>query len=313
MVPTIRRDSPLVLAALVNPDLTFATPLYDDDELLFAVGVANAALWPAVRRKLYARLTRTYQCGVGVEFFNGSSDLPIQNLPTDVYNLLPAALDMRDMSMLSATCRFFRQECAHILEQRVRFAFTWLGLDWVTFRFMLKQTGAVIGGFFVYHLVRMDFPCLCALSSVEIFVWQGVDSSNINRFFKAASPYSKLRRESSALSATRIAEAIYYRRPGYATEIAVHRCIDDLGTIFQHAKLTCLRVNMCDSRVRIATPSLTLNGTTMIGAEYVDHLSRVETMQLNHIAKKQGARMLTGADGSDAEERNDSMLCLRVA
>ena len=124
---------------------------------------------------------------------NTTAPVPIQLLPVDIHPLLPAGLDMLDICRLSATCTFFRRECELLMDARMRAAFDWLGLDWVTFRFMLEQTGAVVGGFFVYHLVRMDFARMQALSTVDLFVLRGSAASHVNRFFKASTPYRKVR------------------------------------------------------------------------------------------------------------------------
>ena len=74
----------------------------------------------------------------------------------------------------------------------MRAAFEWLGLNWITFRFMLQWTGSVMGGYFVYHLARADFTRLRKVPTIEIYVVESKGADLVSQFFKTATAFKQV-------------------------------------------------------------------------------------------------------------------------
>ena len=79
-----------------------------------------------------------------------------------------------------------------VLKARMERAFDSFDLDWMAVRFMLTQSNAVISGWFIYHLARMDFVGLQSLNTIDLYVHKGSDAKLVSRFFKVATAYKKV-------------------------------------------------------------------------------------------------------------------------
>ena len=107
----------------------------------------------------------------------------------------------------------------------------------------------------------------------------------------------QVRCEVAPLSEKRIVRTLYFARPGHVVEFAVHRCEYAPFSMFYHTKLTCLHVLLDERRLGVSIPILTLNGSTLIGCDYLRRLDSDAVELLRQEAEKQGVRLLTEQEG----------------
>ncbi|KAJ7230869.1 hypothetical protein B0H12DRAFT_1077353 [Mycena haematopus] len=177
----------LAASALTRLDTAFDGPIYHNERTLLEVAVTDPKLWAAAKAKFARSDTRPVYQVASLKF-------PLCDLPSDVHYLLPAGPNVRDLCKLSATCAFFRKECMLVFDARMRRAFEIFDLNWLEVRFALTQCHAIISGWFIYHLVRMEFSQLMRVTTIDSYVRKGSDADLLGEFLEVATAYEKVER-----------------------------------------------------------------------------------------------------------------------
>ncbi|KAJ7246859.1 hypothetical protein B0H12DRAFT_1073026 [Mycena haematopus] len=246
--------APLLPAAMADPEKAFRSLLYNDDTYLFRVAIVCKTLWRAATRKL------TEEC----EQPRYRKDLipAMPQLPVELRNRIMKLLDLRDLCRLSTASRFFHAECSHYINSYMESKFLAVGLSWTSFRYMLTQTGAVVAGFYLYHLLYFDNAFDAAVDAVDVYVRDGRDRTLLDRYLSVATEYTKVRTVCNP--SLWIVETAYYNRPGQRIELVVHRCWQEPRETVLREPLTCVYSWMCGKGVFVAYPDLTFNQGSMV-------------------------------------------------
>ncbi|KAJ7199085.1 hypothetical protein B0H12DRAFT_1081441 [Mycena haematopus] len=238
---------------------------YLDDRQLFKIAIAKPNLWKAAA-SMYTRecskpIFRSNKFKFGVE----PSAIPLRRLPPEIQLLLPSGLDLRGLCSLGATCTFFRKECMLVFNARMERAFDSLDLDWMAIRFMLAQCNAVVSGWFLYHLVRMDFSKLSLVTTLDVYVRKGEDTELVDRFLRVATTYRTRIVQNYNFNTDRgIYDTVYYDHPSKPFTIAVHYCWDAPKLAILRGPLTCLHSWMCGNGLCITNAEFTFEAQTII-------------------------------------------------
>ncbi|KAJ6462128.1 hypothetical protein C8R45DRAFT_940940 [Mycena sanguinolenta] len=122
----------------------------------------------------------------------GPGCIPIQQFPRELHGLIPAGLDIRDLCTLTRTSALFRRECHLVFRASLERAFAEFDLDADAVRFILTQANAILAGWFIYHLSRMDFVKLQAVKTIDLYVRKGAGAKLISRFVQIATVYKQM-------------------------------------------------------------------------------------------------------------------------
>ncbi|KAJ7192861.1 hypothetical protein B0H12DRAFT_1234816 [Mycena haematopus] len=292
----------LAASALLSPDTAFDEPVYRNERTLLEVAVCNARLWAAAEAKFRQPSDSTGFRTTHLQFGPGLSSIPFQGLPSEVHLLLPAGADLRTLCQLSATCAFFRKECMLVLSARMERAFEMFDLNWLAFRFMLTQCNAITSGWFIYHLVRMEFSKFARFTTIDVYVRKGLDAELVCDFLNVATSYREAEREvdSRVYENYGVLDTLFFDHSSLPFTIAVHRCWEEPRITVMRGPITCLFSWMCGKGVFMAYPDLTLDGRTMVSHAHVPLRSpshKQHLLALDATAAMHGVSLTTFHDG----------------
>ncbi|KAF8205236.1 hypothetical protein K438DRAFT_1757223 [Mycena galopus ATCC 62051] len=253
---TDRKYRRFIMDALPNPDQAFKAPLYDDDTFLFNVGLDCVELWAAAERRLIKDCPEPIYERPNITF------RPHQVLPEDVLILLPSLVNIRDLLMLGRTCRFFHRQCTVELSRLMATLFASWRLSWISVRFMLAQTNAVLSGFFVYQLLFLGSYCSVDAEVLDIYTTMGQSASCVGRYLEVAGKYE--RDEEVESPGVGITKTVYYRLSKQHARIAVHHCYEEPRETVFRGQLTCVFSWMCSEGIFVGYPDLTFARKTLV-------------------------------------------------
>ncbi|KAJ7221813.1 hypothetical protein B0H12DRAFT_1078332 [Mycena haematopus] len=254
----------LAASTLTRLDTAFDGPIYHNERTLLEVAVTDPKLWAAAKAKFARSDTRPVYQVASLKF-------PLCDLPSDVHYLLPAGPNVRDLCKLSATCAFFRKECMLVFDARMRRAFEIFDLNWLEVRFALTQCHAIISGWFIYHLVRMEFSQLMRVTTIDSYVRKGSDADLLGEFLEVATAYEKVERvfDSGVYKNYGVLDTVFYDHSLHPFTITVHRCWEEPRVTVMRGPITCLFSWMCGKGIFIGYPDLTLEGRAIVSHTHV--------------------------------------------
>ncbi|KAJ7259115.1 hypothetical protein B0H12DRAFT_1232101 [Mycena haematopus] len=248
------------MAGAVHWTTFFKSPVYKDDSYLFHAALTSKRHWNAAVSRLTEECLpprREYAMLPATGPFTNITALPLELL-----RRIMKLFDLRGLCSLASTCRFFHIECTSIVNQHMESAFIRVGLSWISFRFMLSQTGAVLSGFFLYHLIQFDDTTDKAVTSMDLYVREGSSRSLLVKYLSVATGYTRDRK--ICAPSLGIESSEYFRVPGLATELAVHTCNEEPRETVIRAPLTCLFNWMCGKGIFVGYPDLTFDESALV-------------------------------------------------
>ncbi|KAJ7185072.1 hypothetical protein B0H12DRAFT_1083250 [Mycena haematopus] len=231
-VPQVAYE-PLVLEALRDPDTAFRSLIFQDDNVLFRVCMESNALWG--KRSSYART------GVSTAILYGIS------------GALELITNRRPRSCNSARIGFNGAAYGGPMHLD--------GVGAHFFRYMLTQTDAIVSGFFVVELVRMNSRTKPSIDCMDLYVTGDTGTRLVGRYLEMAD-YKKLRWELSDMPYVHATTTYAHWHTNF--KIRVHSCIGQSRMAVLRGPLTCNFAWMCGKGVFLAYPGLTLDGLSML-------------------------------------------------
>ncbi|KAK7017229.1 hypothetical protein R3P38DRAFT_3201620 [Favolaschia claudopus] len=129
---------------------------YDDREL-FLVGIESPSLWKAVE-DLVRRELRVEDRGLNFlpEMERTVTGRGFASLPNELKMELVYHVDIRDLTSLTFSCKFYWKEGTRIIDGFLKRCFIAIGLDWDNLRFALRHLGGILTGFMVRRMMFME-------------------------------------------------------------------------------------------------------------------------------------------------------------
>ncbi|KAF8217219.1 hypothetical protein K438DRAFT_1954068 [Mycena galopus ATCC 62051] len=228
---------------------------------LFMVGIENKRLWQTCFQILRDRK------GNGPPWLPAVAAvaMPILPLPFEIHLEILELLDVRDLTSLRQTCRFFWSLCTRLLEGILNRFFSRFGLDAASVRFMLTQTDSLLSGYFAFHLARMNRSCLKQTRTLEVFVCGDVNAVSVEQFFAASAGFTRASVDNKP-AYRGILQSVHLRRDvlgAVSTGIVLHYCRRNPRADVFNQPLTCLHTWMSGSGIFVAYADLTLRSETI--------------------------------------------------
>ncbi|KAK7007937.1 hypothetical protein R3P38DRAFT_3211592 [Favolaschia claudopus] len=140
-----------------------------DDAELCLVGVENPTLWNLVEDMVKRVFNMEgHDLHLLPDHKRTRLGRLFSALPSELQLELVHHVDVRDLTSLSLTCKFYYRECTIVFERFMNRSFAAMGLNWGSIRFMARHLGTILTGWVVHQLLFLesksfdidDFDCL---------------------------------------------------------------------------------------------------------------------------------------------------------
>ncbi|KAK7007935.1 hypothetical protein R3P38DRAFT_2792061 [Favolaschia claudopus] len=129
-----------------------------NDKQLFSLGMESPSLWKAVedivRRSL--KITEDYE----LEMYSATelTDMGrrFSRLPNEIKMELVYHTNVRDLTALTLTCKFYWKEGTKVLDRFLSRCFQAIGLDWHSLRFALRHLNAILTGSVIRQMIFVE-------------------------------------------------------------------------------------------------------------------------------------------------------------
>ncbi|KAJ7259107.1 hypothetical protein B0H12DRAFT_1232093 [Mycena haematopus] len=229
---------------------------------LFWLGIEHHAIWIAAADSLHASLGNVNRVANNNQFGAGHR---LGNVGVETLNVIISNFNLRDLCNFAATCRYFRHSCQAYFDNYLNGLFATFGLGWLDIRSMLVHTQSVISGFFVYHMLFMDYPddIVDKCRFIDIYVKGRKHFDGVVAFF-ATTGYRKVDESVAGNPPTIRKVRMRIGKDTEGPEVAVHRCKAAPEAVVMNSKFSSSFIWMSATGIVVGYPNLTFESRAII-------------------------------------------------